>query len=403
MSPRRVVRPQRPARLVGALLGGALLSGAVVAVAQLGGDRNSMDPLAGAQTPLATVTIGDVPADHWARDAVTLLVRRGLLSGYPDGTFRGNNPISRYEAAQLFARFLLAYSGNVAAAPLTSSEQGVVKAGIASVGGELKVVTDRIAALSSSVMAQDSQIKALQAQSGQDAAQAGGQAQVIADLKASLAALRAQLDDQQRTIAGIALGSAPPAPAAQAQAPTPAPAAVTTPAPATDPSTLPDVAFKAAPAPQNAGGGSLGVYAGLGVGSPLTRLSGDASVLLGVHNLIGNVGAQVSASYRPAAQAVGVDGALTYAFGVNDTVSPYVGLGYGVVSSPARANRAAGATDSYALGLVGLDYSLTPSLKAFAQGEMKYYLSNAGYGTALAAGQSGGLGGNLKVGLKIRF
>ncbi|MGB9613781.1 MAG: S-layer homology domain-containing protein, partial [Candidatus Margulisiibacteriota bacterium] len=41
----------------------------------------------------------DVPKDHWAASAVYDLVRLGITKGYPDGTFRGQKPISRYEAA----------------------------------------------------------------------------------------------------------------------------------------------------------------------------------------------------------------------------------------------------------------------------------------------------------------
>lgn len=46
----------------------------------------------------------DVPADHWAAGAVSNSVSKGLIRGYPDGTFRGNEPLSRYEAAMLLDR-----------------------------------------------------------------------------------------------------------------------------------------------------------------------------------------------------------------------------------------------------------------------------------------------------------
>jgi hypothetical protein len=39
----------------------------------------------------------DVPADHWARPAVENLYRLGILQGYPDGTFKGTRPVSRFE------------------------------------------------------------------------------------------------------------------------------------------------------------------------------------------------------------------------------------------------------------------------------------------------------------------
>lgn len=48
----------------------------------------------------------DVPADHWAYDAVTQLAAVGLVEGYPDGTYGGTRMMTRYEAALVFARTL---------------------------------------------------------------------------------------------------------------------------------------------------------------------------------------------------------------------------------------------------------------------------------------------------------
>ena len=48
----------------------------------------------------------DVPAEHWARDAVANLAAKGLLEGYPDGTFKGDRAATRWEMAMLVARFL---------------------------------------------------------------------------------------------------------------------------------------------------------------------------------------------------------------------------------------------------------------------------------------------------------
>ena len=46
----------------------------------------------------------DVPADHWAYDAVTQLAADGVIEGYGDTTFRGNQNITRYEMAQMIAK-----------------------------------------------------------------------------------------------------------------------------------------------------------------------------------------------------------------------------------------------------------------------------------------------------------
>lgn len=46
----------------------------------------------------------DVPAGHWAYDSLAKLADTGVIDGYPDGTFKGDETITRYEAAQITAR-----------------------------------------------------------------------------------------------------------------------------------------------------------------------------------------------------------------------------------------------------------------------------------------------------------
>ncbi|HWR38889.1 MAG TPA: S-layer homology domain-containing protein [Patescibacteria group bacterium] len=46
----------------------------------------------------------DVPAKHWAYDAVNTLVKNKVIDGYGDGTFRGDRIMSRYEMAQIVAK-----------------------------------------------------------------------------------------------------------------------------------------------------------------------------------------------------------------------------------------------------------------------------------------------------------
>lgn len=46
----------------------------------------------------------DVPNNHWAYEAVSDLSRRGLVEGYPDGTFGGDRMLTRYEFAQIVYR-----------------------------------------------------------------------------------------------------------------------------------------------------------------------------------------------------------------------------------------------------------------------------------------------------------
>ncbi len=46
----------------------------------------------------------DVPADHWAYDAVAQLAADGVIEGYGDATFQGDKNITRYEMAQMVAK-----------------------------------------------------------------------------------------------------------------------------------------------------------------------------------------------------------------------------------------------------------------------------------------------------------
>jgi len=63
--------------------------------------------LACAVPVLAQGPFTDVPADHWAYDAVNQLQKDGILIGYPDGTFGGKRTITRYEFATALARINL--------------------------------------------------------------------------------------------------------------------------------------------------------------------------------------------------------------------------------------------------------------------------------------------------------
>lgn len=59
-----------------------------------------------AQPVLSAPLFPDVKDDHWAKDAVAALAAKGLLEGYPDGTFKGDRAASRWEVAMIVARLL---------------------------------------------------------------------------------------------------------------------------------------------------------------------------------------------------------------------------------------------------------------------------------------------------------
>lgn len=60
-----------------------------------------MGTVASAESPFV-----DVPTNNWAYQSVKELAANGIISGYPDGTFKGNANITRYEMAQMVAKAL---------------------------------------------------------------------------------------------------------------------------------------------------------------------------------------------------------------------------------------------------------------------------------------------------------
>ncbi|MEA3401661.1 MAG: S-layer homology domain-containing protein [Armatimonadota bacterium] len=67
----------------------------------------------------------DVPRSHWAAGAVEFATGTGLMNGYPDGRFRGDEALSRYEVAvilkRLVERLQIVAEGPLPARPASSS------------------------------------------------------------------------------------------------------------------------------------------------------------------------------------------------------------------------------------------------------------------------------------------
>jgi hypothetical protein len=57
------------------------------------------------------VKFKDVKDTHWAASSVYDLVKLGVTKGYPDGTYRGNKPITRYETAIFLSKFSQSIGG----------------------------------------------------------------------------------------------------------------------------------------------------------------------------------------------------------------------------------------------------------------------------------------------------
>ena len=88
--------------------GWALWAGAVIGVGSL---------LPGAAMAQGRGPFDDVPQGHWAYDAVTDLAKRGVFTGYPDGTFKGKRALTRYEFAVALQRLLTEVQRMIEARP----------------------------------------------------------------------------------------------------------------------------------------------------------------------------------------------------------------------------------------------------------------------------------------------
>lgn len=136
-----------------------------------------------AQTPFP-----DVAPDHWAADAIGRIATEDVIEGFPDGTFRGDGQLNRYEAALMIDRLLATLR----------SRGGADGAGVSSAraGRDLVDAYEDLA----------SRVERLESGPG------GGEAlaERVAALEAEVARLRARLDEA---------GAAPPAAPAEAGAP----------------------------------------------------------------------------------------------------------------------------------------------------------------------------------------
>jgi hypothetical protein len=382
------------------------------------------------QVGVQPVVINDVGAAHWAREAVELLVSHGLLLGYPDGTFRGDSAITRYELAVILTRVMntgaLGTPGN---STFTAKEWVVLRNAVTELGPELQRLKDQVATLSGTVSAQQAQLsqhgqqltglgtqvtgldKRLGAVEGQvsaldqnTASRLASIEQQTAQLQTSLTALTAEAASQRAAQTAQAESIAQLT-ATQAAGPvsTSAPAGTAGPAAQVEnPASLPDATFGAAP-----------VGVSLATGATESKLS----VTLGAEYLAGRFGVHGSVNYDfspflgaqlgvgvlrgNTAGMYGTLGLRAFASPIGD-VRPFGVLGVGGLISDARAT-AGTATDLFALAGVGVEYRVSSTLGLTAQVDGRYYLSNQGLGTGLGDEASRGVGLNAKVGVTLRF
>jgi len=139
----------------------------------------------------APAVVTDVPKDHWAYEAVTLLVNKGYMGVYESGQFRGDDNVSRYLLAFVAARLLRdVESGRTT---LTDDDMRVVRELSVNLREQLAVVTGRLSELEKA--AADAASDAAIAR--EDVARGAAGAKALQD---ELAAKAAAIDEQLKKI-----------------------------------------------------------------------------------------------------------------------------------------------------------------------------------------------------------
>ena len=172
-------------------------------------------PASAPQVPALT----DVPAGHWAKDAIDRLVSRGVILGYPDGTFRGTQNLTRYEAAIIIARLLdQIRAGEVAVMPeapngpaLNAEDVAALQNAIQELAADLAALGVRVSDLEENAVSREdfsrleTRIEELTGKGGDTEAMGELQTQ-IDDLTARVDeydTLRADVDDSASSIAAL--------------------------------------------------------------------------------------------------------------------------------------------------------------------------------------------------------
>lgn len=346
-------------------------------------------------TSVAALTLGgalaqsnsfpDVPADSYAADAVSQLVELGIVNGFPDGTFKGNDAFTRYQAALVVSRLLDVIEENTASAGALSQEDlATVNNAVQELQGDLTALSDRLTALESSgtsasaddLTALTDRVSALEATPQADladgftalegrvaaleAAPAGsGDSTALQD---QVTALSQQVSDLQAQISG------------------------TTATPPTTPSTEePSVALEEPVAAPDAvaitperGKFYFGL-AGMYEINAADNLRFRPRVKLGVDDIVGGFGLRVAADYgrqsliidQPGSLAA--SGHLTYTFGA-PSVSAYLGVGGGYQLSETPLGQSSAIESPFAGGLLGVEFGSGP-ITLFVEGTLDYYFN----------------------------
>lgn len=115
-------------------------------------------PLVKQEAALAT-PFSDVPANHWAYQYIQSLAADGIIDGYPDGKFKGDRPLTRYEMAVVVARVIAKLQENQGPKGASKEDLDKLQKLIDALKDELDALGVRVTNLEDSLDALDKRTK----------------------------------------------------------------------------------------------------------------------------------------------------------------------------------------------------------------------------------------------------
>src|SRR5690625_1103922 len=111
----------------------------------------------------------DVPENHWAADAVSDIADLGIVIGFPDGTFRGNEAFTRYQSALVVSRLLDVIGEELdARQALTDADLAALANALQDLAGTVADHDAAIAAIGDDVAINNARLDALEGLDDQD-------------------------------------------------------------------------------------------------------------------------------------------------------------------------------------------------------------------------------------------
>src|ERR1700735_536844 len=125
----------------------------------------------------------DLPSNGWAYQSIIDLVNDGIIVGYPDGTFKGSRPLTRYEAAVMVERAVQYLTKKLAnpqtAADVTSKDIDALRALLDEFRGDIDALKIKVADI-------DTRLKSVEKKQNSDETKQGADEATMARAKIGL-------------------------------------------------------------------------------------------------------------------------------------------------------------------------------------------------------------------------